>query len=163
MAAAPTSPERTVLELVGVLHAEGVESLRIAPAMAPSGLYWRCALAPASLFSPHHGARIRFDVDVDYPLVVRYSSADGTELFGISCEGTSPAEVATAFAERYPELLAASRASDPAYVAWYAAMLAETARGALPYAMSDWGDPDDVLPTVGAGGVTLALPPLPLA
>lgn len=57
----------------------GFQRLRIFPAMAPSGVHWRGLIAPASMFSTDHGAKVTNESAED---IARYSSGAGQEYFG---------------------------------------------------------------------------------
>ena len=71
---------RTVLALVHELHLRGHQRLRAIPAMDPSGKYWRCAIAPVSLVSVDHGARLVAGVRKD-PRIATYTSGDQNRYF----------------------------------------------------------------------------------
>lgn len=147
-------PYRHVLLMVHELHKMGYQRLRIAPGMAPSGLYWRCTIAPASSISREHGARL-----VSGEFVARYSSGQGTAYFGWEdADRESPRALAEQFLERFSSLAQRGSGRDWAYAGWYLEMLRLTEPGALPIAYADYPLPCDYLPTVGAE----PLAPIPL-
>ena len=47
---------RTLMQAVAELHARGLERIRLAAYLAPSGAYWRYAVVPDSYVRPDHGA-----------------------------------------------------------------------------------------------------------
>jgi len=71
---------RRVFLMVAKLHQLGYEGLRICPFILASGGYWRCAIVPASMTRPDHGARLADNAA--YETLPRYSSADGDCYFG---------------------------------------------------------------------------------
>ena len=147
---------RKILELVGELHLRGYEGIRISPGMSPSGTYWRCNITPASNISPKHGAQI---VDYEGP-VAQYSSGDGDMLFGwTDAKACEPSELAVRFIERFPEIAAAGKSKDSAYVAWYREMLTATHPDAYPIAYADWDLPEGYLSTIGNRVMRMPLPP----
>jgi hypothetical protein len=154
-----------VLAMVGELHKRGYQRLRIAPGMSPSGLHWRCNVAPASNIQVRHGALL---ADWD-GLVAHYSSADDNKYFGWQDARTAPArKLASLFVERFPKIALEATGEDWLYAGWYVQMLGVAEKGNVPIAYADWELPDDgLLPTVGAGAavdqVMLPMPPPGLA
>ena len=94
---------RAVLLLVHELHLRGHQRLRAIPAMEPSGRYWRCAIAPVSLVSVNHGARLAAGVRDD-PRIATYTSRDQNRYFGWTdiYPYAAPKELAMYFVERFP-------------------------------------------------------------
>jgi hypothetical protein len=158
---APQEAARRILLMVAELHRLGYERLRIAPGMSPSGMPWRCAVAPAAAFQTADTALLRTDVDVSQ--LALYTSADEDVSFGWGDAVTAtPGELATLFVERFPRLAEASAGRDSAYSVWYRAMLDLTAPDGLPYAYADWPTDAASLAVVGLGQeVTVPLPPPP--
>ena len=74
---APRDAARLVA-MVQELHKAGYQRLRIAPAMAPSGLHWRCAISHAGNVAAD-GRGFREAADGEIAL---YSSGQGTAYFG---------------------------------------------------------------------------------
>ena len=149
------APARLLLAMVRELHLRGYQRLRIAPGFAPSGLYWRCTLAPASDISLVHGAMLSAGSSAAV-----YSTGDGYAFFGWNdAAGSNAAQLAEMFLSRFPDLCERSRGLDAAYLSWYLEMLARTAPDALPYAYADWDLPTDFLPTTSKAGLRIALPP----
>src|ERR1700691_1936981 len=97
---------RTVLALVHELHLRGNQRLRAIPAMEPSAKYWRCAIAPVSLVSVDHGARLATGVGKD-PRIAPYPSRDQNRYFGWTdiYPYATPKELAMLFVERFPEVV----------------------------------------------------------
>ena len=148
---------RRVLLMVSELHVRGYQRLRIAPGMAPSGLYWRCSVTPVTNISDSNGALM---VSWDH-LAAHYSSADVQRYFGWDdASGLSPSPLAARFIERCPEISDTGRGSDWTYAGWYQEMLGTTYPDALPIAYADWPVPPGFLSTVGGrGGVRVPMPP----
>jgi hypothetical protein len=155
---------RTVLLLVHELHLRGHQRLRAIPAMEPSGKYWRCAIAPVSLVSVDHGARLVAGVRDD-PRIVTYTSRDQNRYFEWTdiYPYATPKELATHFVERFPEVVEAGRGSDWPYAGWYMEMLRLTHPDQFPYAMARCKVPDTYLPTASPAKhrlkLRIALPP----
>ena len=85
------------------LHRLGYECLRIAPGLNASGSAWRCALAPAALMKPRHGALLDRPVD---ELVAYYSSAEERRYFGEPARfGGSRQLLAGMIVQRFPALV----------------------------------------------------------
>jgi hypothetical protein len=144
---------RKLLLLVSELHVRGYQRLRIAPGMAPSGMSWRCAIAPAQLFDPETPGVLRPET-FESPLVARYGSGEGDRYFGWDdARRTTASGLARRFIERFPEIVDAGRGSDWAYAGWYVEMLHLTYPNLFPYAYSDNFDdePGGGLSTVAFG------------
>jgi hypothetical protein len=155
---------RTVLLLVHELHLRGHQRLRAIPAMEPSGKYWRCAIAPVSLVSVDHGARLVAGVRDD-PRIATYTSRDQNRYFAWTdiYPYATPKELAMHFVERFPEVVEAGRGSDWPYAGWYMEMLRLTHPDQFPYAVARCKVPDTYLPTASPAKqplkLRLALPP----
>ncbi len=154
---------RAVLLMVLELHLQGYQRLRILPAMAPSGGYWQCSIAPVTFVSTEHGARL----DVDYwdsDLVASYSSSDQAQYFGWRdvSPHTTPRGLARRFIQRFPQTSDLGRGSDWAYSGWYVEMLHMTHPNRFPVALKEYG-PDDYITTAwvghARGKVRIPLPP----
>jgi hypothetical protein len=148
---------RKVLQMVTELHVRGYQRLRIVPAMAPSGLYWRCAITPVTNISSRHGARtLSWDT-----LVAHYSSGQERKYFGWDdCSRVTASRLADLFIARFPAIVDAGRGSDWVYAGWYLEMLSLTYPNCLPIAHTDSEAFDDCLMTVGEKfDVRIPLPP----
>ena len=147
---------RRLLHMVAELHRMGYEQARIAPGVAPSGLFWRLSVTAASNTEPEHGALMR-----DFSRGANYSSGGGAEYFDwTDASDDSPAELAAKFVERFPEIAAEAKGRDPAYVKWYEEMLEATEPDGLVYAYADWPSPRDRLGIFyGSKDVEIPLPP----
>jgi ADP-ribosyl-[dinitrogen reductase] hydrolase len=147
---------RRLLYMVRELHAMGYEQLRIAPNVAPSGLFWRLSICAASNTLPEHGAAMR-----DFHEGAHYSSGGMDRYFDWDdAADDSPSELALKFVERFPELAKAGKGDDPAYVRWYEDMLRVTEPDGLPYPLSDVPSPDDRLGIFyGSMDIEIPLPP----
>lgn len=133
---------RRVLLMVAELHLRGYQRLRILPYMAPSGMSWRCAIAPAALFS-QEGTRL--DESGEFgETTVTYSSAAGGEYFlWTDAARATPSSLARLFIERFPKITAAAKGSDWMYAGWYVEMLGLTYPNRLPFAFADWDGPEE--------------------
>jgi hypothetical protein len=155
---------RLLLRMVRTLHRRGFESLRIQPSMAPSGCYWRCAIAPASLFTRKHGARLSHAF-WDSDLIAHYSSGSLADFYGWGdCSQCSPGELADRFEEAFPITVRMARNEDPDYAHWYQHMIIATEPIGMPIAFADWTVRQDMLEIICHPDVhSFPLPPPGLA
>ena len=139
---------RTVLLLVHELHLSGYQRLRAIPEMDRSGRYWKCAIAPVSLVSADHGARLLAE-NADTSRIPTYTSRDQYHYFEWTdiYPYVTPSELALYFVERFPQLAEAGRGSDWAYAGWYMEMLRLTQPDLFPYAAAKGKVADTYLPT----------------
>ena len=151
---------RRLLLMVAELHKLGYESLRVAPYLSPSGCAWRCCIVPANLTRRDHGARLVDDVI--YEALPRYSSADGDGYFGWgNMKPKTPLILARRFIVEFPKFAEQGKHPDPAYVAWYANMLAATAPHGVIYAFGDMESATDRMFTNFCDeGVVVRVPPV---
>lgn len=70
---------RRLLHMVSELHRMGYEQARIAPGVAPSGLFWRLSVTAASNTTPDNGALM-----TDFDRGANYSSGAGAEFSAFS-------------------------------------------------------------------------------
>lgn len=120
-------PQRRLLWIVRELHRRGYQRLRVVPGMSPSGLHWRCVLAPADAFGSS-GSSGSLYPDPGDPDVLSYSSSEGPVAFGWDDGADADTEtLADLLLERAPRLAERSRGEDRAYAAWLAEMLTVTA------------------------------------
>ena len=147
---------RRLLYMVRELHAMGYEQLRIAPGVAPSGLFWRLSVCAASNTLPDNGAIMR-----DFSQGANYSSGGGDRFFDWDdAADDSPRELAEKFVARFPDLAAEGKKEDPDYVRWYKEMLELTEPDGLPYAYADWPNSEDRLRIFhGSMDIEIRLPP----
>jgi hypothetical protein len=94
-------------------------------------------------------------------MIALHSTGQGAAVFGWEdATEDTPEVLARKFIERFPEVAAAGKGSDPAYADWYRRMLELTAPAGTIYAVADWDVEDDRVPTVGVReGVVVPLPP----
>ncbi|HEU0034750.1 MAG TPA: hypothetical protein VFQ53_29200 [Kofleriaceae bacterium] len=138
------------------LHLRGYQRLRISPGMSPSGMHWRCAIAPVTNILRRHGALIANHAAP----AAQYSSSDPNFFEWPDTTHASPSHLAELFIERFPSLLDAGRGSDWLYAGWYVEMLHLTYPDALPIAYADWELPSDQLATVGSERrIRIPMPP----
>lgn len=148
-----------VLRMVHELHKRGYQRIRIAPGMAPSGMYWRCAVTHAGNIRKSHGGKLR-DFDRE---AIHYGSGQAAGYFGWedARDDTVP-RLADRFVERCPEIVRAGLGRDWAYVGWYVEMLGLAERDAFPIAYYDaYGpiDPDWFPTTSDEPWARLPMPP----
>lgn len=132
----PFRQARRVLATVAALHKRGYERLRISPGMAPSGLYWRCLVTPASNTLASDGARV---VAFEDSLVAFYTSGQGARLFDwedASRLGTR--RLADLFVERFPRIVDAAIGNDSVYLKWFEHVLVLANQDFFPIAYADW-------------------------
>ncbi|MBN1458716.1 MAG: hypothetical protein JXA57_04215, partial [Armatimonadetes bacterium] len=85
-------------------------------------------------------------------LTAHYTSGVGADCFGWDdAADLTPAEMATIFIERFPDIVASAKGEDPAYAHWYQEMLGMTDPDLFPIAYADWDSPEDGLETVCCG------------
>jgi hypothetical protein len=135
-----------LLLMVAELHRRGYEQLRIAPYMAPSGMYWRCRFVPKQATMRRHGA----DAAGDLADKITYSSSAAFAYFDWGdCARPNPIDLADRFVAAFPEVIAASRGADAGYALWFRSMLELTEPLGLVYAFSDFEDATDTLYVTG--------------
>ena len=147
---------RRLLYMVSELHDMGYQQVRIAPAVAPSGLFWRLSICAASNTRPDHGAEMQV-----WDKGVHYSSGGGDEYFGWrDTANDSPNDLAQKFIERFPDLATEGKGDDPDYARWYKEMLEVTEPDGLLCAYADWPVPRDRLTLFhGSMDIEISLPP----
>ena len=151
---------RKILNMVGELHQQGYQRIRIAPGMSASGMYWRCAITPVSNISFEHGARIA-EERVDHNLIASYSSAEGDRYFGWDDTGKAGLKkLADLFIKRFSRIAEAGYGQDWEYAGWYQWMLKLTYPDTFPIAYADWDFPAEYLPSTGGrNDIQIPLPP----
>ena len=147
---------RQLLYMVSELHDMGYEQLRIAPAVAPSGLFWRLSICTASNTTPDHGAEM-----LNFNDGAHYSSGAGDEYFEWrDAAGDSPQELAKKFVERFSELAERGNSKDADYVRWYKDMVEATEPDGLVCVYPDWPSPRDSMSIFhGSMDIVIPLPP----
>lgn len=91
-----------------------------------------------------------------------YTSGAERNYFGWQdARDDTPAELASKFVERFPEVAEAGRGSDWKYAGWYLEMLAKASVGEFPVAYADWDEEPDPrwLPTTAGIDSGLPMPP----
>lgn len=123
--------------MVGILHDQGYQRLRIRPALAPTGLHWRLGIGARDWSTPKSpGAPV--------PESVYYSSGQEAVVFGWpESPGLTPPELADLFVERFVLLSEAGRGEDAAYAAWMREVVGIARQDLLPYFSADWEIEDD--------------------
>lgn len=114
---------RRILEMVGILHRRGYESLYIYPHMAGHGGSWRFHLGVMEdgAWPAPDSKRLVFGWVVGGPdYALEWVAGAGTD---------DPATLADKFIARYGEALAFARVQNPPYVAWYREMLERSGPG----------------------------------
>jgi hypothetical protein len=143
--------------MVGVLHQQGFQRLRIAPGL---GLSWRCPLTPIANIQELNGARI---ADYDAGLSAFYCSADENLYFGWQDRQTANSrQLAETFVERFPRIAEASHGRDWQYAGWFQEVLGHTEASWLPVAVGGSARDDAttfVSPVHDGEGPIMPLPP----
>jgi hypothetical protein len=151
---------RRLLLMVAELHKLGYEGLRATPFMSPSGCYWRCAIVPANMTDPAHGARLADNVV--YETLPRYSSGDEDNYFGwANMRPKTPLILAKRFIVEFAKFAEQGKHPDPAYVRWFSNMLESTAPHGVIYAFADMESPVDRMFTSFCDkNITVRVPPV---
>jgi hypothetical protein len=124
---------RAVLRLVGALHAQGHQRLRIAPTVSETDGTWQCVIAASRSFSA--GGVVL--VDHGGP-AVHYGSDQGHACFGWhDAVDASPERLADMFVARFPTVAGAGWGPDWAYAGWFLELLRLTAPDDLPVAHAE--------------------------
>jgi len=125
--------------MVGELHKRGYQRVRAIPAMAPSGMFWRCMVTPASNTRRVHGGHL-VDWDFDNQTVATYSSGgEGNEYFGWTDRaGADARKLADTFLERFPRICEQGKGPDWAYAGWFVEVLGLAEGGWFPIIYADW-------------------------
>ena len=125
-----------VLRLVHEFHKQGHQLMRVEPCLAPSGMYWRCAITPRVNIRRSHGALIA-DYSAD-DIVARYTSGQDNEYFGWrDAKHDELKQLVEKFRERYPAIVERSRGDDWAFAGWYVRMLGYAENGEFPMSYCD--------------------------
>lgn len=130
------------------LHKAGYQRLRCMPFPSPSGIYWRLWIAPVTHFHRNHGAIIAHshaDPTIaarleDQRLRAEFTTGqiDNGEFFGLGNLAEEDAGgIAARLIEAKPELAAAGKEWDYAYVGWFQRLIGLAERGWLPEVFSD--------------------------
>ena len=126
---------RLVLLMLHELHKAGYQRLRIAPGMAASGCYWRCAITPITNILKTHGAMLR-DSSTD---AAHYSTGMQNKYFRWEdAQKDTARQLAAKFIERFPDIVQKGFGRDWEYAGWYVEMLGLAENGHLPVAYADW-------------------------
>lgn len=141
---------RKILEMVGKLHEEGMESLYIDSYMAPSGCYWRYSIGIASegLWPQRNSIGTMEEggpegsIGGGFDQEIPWCNPDDTL-----------EEYTSKFIDQYSQNLKSAKEANPGYVRWYREMLDKTSPSGIMIFGSDmgpwyeyaytWGDPED--------------------
>ena len=122
------------LQMVGELHKLGFERIRITPGLSPSGIFWRCSITHSQNVQEDGWQPIDYDNDTE-----NYGIGQGDEYFRWpDAPGKTPPELAAMFIERFMEIAAKGKGSDPSYVSWFNGMLERAEQGHLPVFFADY-------------------------
>jgi hypothetical protein len=136
-----------VLAMVGELHRQGYQRLRVMPFMSPSGTSWRCWIGPDTLFYRNHGAIFGETAATladnnelqSSSMIARYTSGDENHYFGWQdAENDSARSLAEKFLVRFSKLARCGEGWSYAYAGWYQRLLGLADRGWLPVVLSDY-------------------------
>lgn len=148
-----------ILQGVRVLHQRGYHRVRILPGVSPSGMYWRVAITVSD----------KLIDDVAYPEVIDWETALHYSTGGLS-EFAGAEVTVTTTPERVADLIsgelrdATPTDDDPAYIAWFAALIHTVERTkALPVAYADYFDAGEGWEIGWGSGVKHPRPPRRLA
>ncbi|MFB7893519.1 O-acetyl-ADP-ribose deacetylase [Microbacterium sp. NPDC056044] len=132
-----------ILQGARELHRRGYHRLRVIPAVAPSGMYWRVVLGDAA----------------DLGAGIHYTSGAETEFAGGTVDAMStPGEVADLVLRALPGLRPTNDA--PAYAAWFAGLVAAVEpQHALPVSSADYFDDTDGWEIGWGSGLRYPKPP----
>lgn len=125
-----------VIRMVGELHRQGYQRLRIFPHLYP--LAWRCEIGPIEQFSRVNGAWCPAD-----GARARYCGASGNRYFEWHDAATDSAQsLAAMFVARFPRIAAAGRGRDWEYAGWLSELLGVLERETvLPIVMAEYLEP----------------------
>ena len=144
------STYRRQLLVVRELHRMGFERLRPLAYMAPSGMYWRCEIWPASCFQaqdgvwPAYEALWALEQHLSLDQQARYSSSTGQVPFDWQdAVFDSPRVLAEKLLERRRELVFSGWGADPEYAEWYRRILEATEPFGVFSAFHDYSQPGD--------------------
>lgn len=135
-----------VLEMVGELHKNGYQKLRVMPFMSPSGMHWRCWVGNEKFFFRNHGAILSEaatsgsdgEQSQAVLMIARYSSADDNHYFGWQDGEDDDARLlAEKFSTRFLKLARSGLGWNYNYAGWYERLLGLAERGWLPVVLSD--------------------------
>ena len=158
---------RHLLLVVAELHKLGHEHARIVPWIedTPGGGDWHCIIAPATMISPSHGARI--DEHIDWWRGTCPPGEDFPYFLGRGWRGYQPTFDSTeSLLRAYPKLAKQCLARDREYAEWYREMLQTTQPDGVVYACAYWDEDKTppinrmrVLSPKGELDVLVSLPP----
>lgn len=129
-----------LIAMVHELHKAGYQRVRILPAMAPSGLHWRCTISDAGNFSPD-GLSL---VTTEEGRVARYTSGDGARYFGWEDGPNLTARLmAVRFLQRFPSIAAGGKGRDWPYAGWLTDVLGRAEHGSFVIFYADYPIAED--------------------
>ena len=124
-----------LIAMVHELHKAGYQRIRICPAMAPSGVYWRCTISDAANLGDD-GLGFRDDAD---GRVVRYSSGQGAKYFDWpDGHRLTARELARRFLHAFPLIAENGAGRDWAYAGWLTDVLGYAEHGKFIYFYGDY-------------------------
>jgi len=136
-----------VISMVHELHKAGYQRIRLLPHMAPSGMYWRCAITHSENVEAD-GCSVKAGYG-DGEHVAVYSSSTAASYFDIpDSETMSARDLALAFLDRFPVIAERGVGIDWAYAGWLTDVLGKAEQGGacnLVYLYADWEVEPDYL------------------
>lgn len=145
-----------VMELLAQLHEWGYQRLRLTAGAAPTGLSWRYAIAPLTMFDAN-GYRLKSGIR---PGAVFGTSCGQYPPFGWAGVQDLGAEgLARKFLEAFPETAAAGLGPDPEYASWFAELVVLCGPTGAVVMFGDYADAEEEGGFYITSGAWSGLPP----
>lgn len=126
-----------LLEVVGELHKQGYELIRIFPYFSPSGCYWRCVVSTKDCSDTKYGLKPNNSSEKKEALF--YSSGSMYKYFDLlDYEKKSLKQIAKRLLMKYPLLKKKGKGQDTKYKIWYEKLLTLAKQGNIPSCMDDY-------------------------
>ena len=149
-----------LLAAVHELHKQGYQDLVVNCYMAPSGMYWRCALLPFEHLQWNGNGWTEIS-GADIESASYSSGTEGNEYFAWTDAKTDTArELAEKIKERFPRLMEKVDRLNFQYAGWYTYMLGIAEQGHLPVMAAEYQEARQDRLTTTTPDVWLKAPPL---
>ena len=130
-----------LIAMVHELHKAGYQRIRICPAMAPSGMYWRCSISYAANVDAD-GLHFR---DGTEGRIAFYTSGQGAKYFDWPDGDTLTARtMARRFLHAFPLIAKNGAGRDWPYAGWLTDVLGYAEHGKFIYFDADYPVPEEV-------------------